>query len=102
MAALVLLSALLTACSGIDYNLYGAWRNNELGLTMEFQQDGSLLYIREGIVQKLLFKFAGPGGITISVPGAPPGQPENKLPYQIQGDRMIMTLDEPVSFTRLK
>lgn len=102
LACAGLLVALLSACSGIDYNLYGAWRNDEIGLTLEFKQNGTLLVTQQGQAEILSFSFAGPGAFSLTRVGAAAQQPPETKQYVVQGDKMTLALDQPTVFTRLK
>lgn len=102
IAVAMLLGVLLSACSGIDYNLYGAWRNEDLELTLEFKQNGTLLVSQQGQTQTLNFKFTGPGAVTLTGVGTAAQEAPETKQYAIQGDKMTMTLDEARLFFRLK
>ncbi len=91
----LLAAALLAACGGPNYNLYGTWRNDAGTLTLIFQQSGHVLFQQNGAVQNQLFEFSGPDAILIKPFEAAPAEQFTTLKYSINGDLLVLSVTTP-------
>lgn len=88
---IVLISTLLTACSGGD-PLLGTWQEPNSGVLMEIGNDGKLVMGLNGQSITMSYTLEDPDVITIV--GTTDGTiPDQKMTYRIEEDKLTLTLD---------
>jgi hypothetical protein len=102
LIGVALLALVISACSPVDYNLYGTWRKSDTGVTLIFMNNGRLREGSSGAYQELDFVFSGPGKVTLRGPDQSGGTSEQELTYTLQGDTLTIGADTPAVFTRIK
>ena len=103
LLGMALLGLLISACSPVDYNLFGTWRNSENGSTLVFLNNGRFRSGSATNYQEIDFASTGPGEFTLSVPSQQGPLIDQKIYYTLQGYFLIILIsDNPVVFKRVK
>ena len=101
LALLLLASILLTSCEEKD-PLLGRWQESITGITLEFNDDNTLVIEREGTAFTVEYEKREPNIIAIT--GSETMDiPIQSMTYEVIEDQLIVTVDQvDTIFTRIK
>ena len=87
---IILISGLLTACSGDS--LRGSWREPNSGIAMEIRNDGKLVMSLNG--QSITMNYTLEDPDVIILVGSLDGTiPDQKMTYRVEENKLTFTLD---------
>jgi hypothetical protein len=101
LSLLLIIPLLLTSCSEKD-PLLGKWQEPITGITLEFNNDNTLVIERDGTSFTVDYEKREPNIIAITSTGSV-ALPVQSMTYKIVEDQLIVTVDQvDTVFTRIK
>jgi hypothetical protein len=107
----MILTLLLSACSPVNYNLYGTWSDAQTGTTFEFLHNGHFRFTIQGSMAEFPFTFTSANVYSFPFPdSAGEGLTDQAQPFTVEGDTLTLQGGimaqlygtDPIVMTRIK
>lgn len=90
----VVIMSLLSACAIERNYLIGQWENAENKMIFDFNDTGKLHITSQGSTIEIDYQFVNDKTLVI--------QGQQKVPFRVNGNQLILTLSEDLTFTKIR